>query len=50
MCWGRGYVQTRITADELRADFRVMPYVSRPDAPVQTGALFVVPDRDPTLY
>jgi alkaline phosphatase D len=46
----RGYVRTRITAEELRADFRVVPYVSRPDAPVRTGASFVVPDRDAALY
>jgi alkaline phosphatase D len=26
----RGYVRTRITPDEMRADFRVLPYVSRP--------------------
>lgn len=45
----RGYVRTRFTADELRADFRVMPYVSRPDAPVHTGASFVVGDREPEL-
>lgn len=45
----RGYVRTRITADELRADFRVVPYVSRPDAPVHTGASFVVDDKEPAL-
>jgi hypothetical protein len=46
----RGYVRTRIAADEMRADFRVLPYVSRPGAPVRTWASFVVPDRDPSLY
>jgi alkaline phosphatase D len=46
----RGYVRTRITHDELRADFRVVPFVSRPDAPVHTGASFVVPDGEPALY
>ena len=46
----RGYVRTRITADELRADFRVVPYVSRPDAPVHTGASFVVGDGEPALH
>jgi alkaline phosphatase D len=46
----RGYVRTRITAGELRADFQVMPFVSRPGAAVQTGASFVVPDREPTLH
>jgi alkaline phosphatase D len=46
----RGYIRTRITPDELRADFRVLPYVSRPGAPMRTGASFVVPDRDPALH
>ena len=46
----RGYVRTRITPDELRADFRVVPFVSRPGAAVQTGASFVVPDRAPALH
>jgi alkaline phosphatase D len=46
----RGYVRTRITAEEMRADFRVLPYVSRRGAPVHTGASFVVPDRDAGLY
>ncbi len=46
----RGYVRTRITADEIRADFRVLPYVSRPDAPVRTGASFVIGDREPALH
>jgi alkaline phosphatase D len=45
----RGYVRTRITAEEVRADFRVLPYVSRPGAPVSTGASFVIPDRVPQL-
>ena len=46
----RGYVRARFTADEMRADFRVLPYVSRPGAGVQTGASFVVPDRAPALH
>ncbi len=46
----RGYVRTRITPGELRADFQVLPFVSRPDAAVQTRASFVVPDREPTLH
>jgi alkaline phosphatase D len=47
---GRGYVRTRITRDELRADFRVLPYVSRPDAPVHARASFIVPDGEPALH
>jgi phosphodiesterase/alkaline phosphatase D-like protein len=46
----RGYVRTRITPDELRADFRVVPFVSQPGADVRTGASFVVPDRAPALH
>jgi alkaline phosphatase D len=45
----RGYVRTRITADELRADFRTLPFVTRPGAPAQTDATFVIPDRVPVL-
>ena len=45
----RGYVRTRIEPGELRADFRVLPYVSRPDAPVHTGASFVLTDRASVL-
>ena len=33
----RGYVRTRITRDSLTADFRCLPFVSRPGAPAATG-------------
>ena len=46
----RGYIRTRITPDELRVDFRVVPFVSRPGADVRTAASFVVPDRAPALH
>jgi alkaline phosphatase D len=46
----RGYVRAHFTADEMRADFRLVPYVSRPGAGVRTGASFVVPDRAPSLH
>lgn len=45
----RGYLRARITPEVLRADFRILPYVSRPGAPVSTGASFVVLDGDPAL-
>ena len=45
----RGYVRMRVTADEVRADFRVLPYVSRPGAAVQTDGTFVVADRAPVM-
>ena len=46
----RGYVMTRLTPRELTADFQVVPYVSRPGAPVHTRATFVVEDRVPGLH
>lgn len=45
----RGYVRTRITADELRADFRTLAFVTRPGAPARTDATFVIADRVPAL-
>jgi len=41
----RGDVRTRITPDEMRVDYRQVPFISRRGAPVETGASFVVPDR-----
>lgn len=45
----RGYVRTKITSNELRADFRVLPYVSRAGAPAETKASFTIADRVPGL-
>ena len=45
----RGYVRARVSADEIRADFRVLPYVSSPGAPAQTGATFTIADREASL-
>ncbi|WP_308282805.1 alkaline phosphatase D family protein [Pseudonocardia nigra] len=45
----RGYVRTRFTGGELRADFRVVDAVRTPGAPVSTKASFVVADREPGL-
>jgi len=38
-------VLTTITKDALTADFKVVPYVTAPDAPVHTRASFAVEDR-----
>jgi alkaline phosphatase D len=46
----RGYVRTRITPGELRADFQQVPFVSHPGAEVRTGTSFVVEDRAPALH
>ncbi len=43
----RGYVRCALTPERLRADYRVMPYVTRPDAPISTRASFVIEDGVP---
>lgn len=45
----RGYVRTRITAQQIRADFRAVPRVSSPGARAETKASFVIEDRRPGL-
>jgi len=41
----RGYLRCVVTPDQWRTDVRIVPYVSRPGAPVATAASFVV-ERD----
>ncbi len=43
----RGYVRFELKPKELRSDYRVVEYVSRPDAPIKTRASFVVEDGHP---
>ena len=45
----RGYVKCTVTQKEWRTDYRVLPYVTRPDAPVSTRASFVVESGKPGL-
>ncbi|HEY7489396.1 MAG TPA: alkaline phosphatase D family protein [Streptosporangiaceae bacterium] len=45
----RGYVLCRVTPDELRADFRTLPYITRKGAPATTAAGFTIPDRARSL-
>ncbi|MGI8332024.1 alkaline phosphatase D family protein [Actinomadura scrupuli] len=45
----RGYVRCTVTPDHLRADFRVVPYVSLPGAPVFTRASFQLDAGRPGL-
>lgn len=45
----RGYVRCQLTPSLWRADFRVLPYVATPGAPVATRASFVVQDGAPGL-
>jgi alkaline phosphatase D len=45
----RGYLRCALTQSDLRTDVRVVPFVSRPGAPVATAASFVVQDGAPVL-
>ena len=38
----RGYVRCEITPGQWTADYRAVPYITRPDAPVETVATFAV--------
>ena len=43
----RGYVRCAIAPASLVCDYRVLPFVTRPDAPVETRASFVVENGRP---
>jgi alkaline phosphatase D len=43
----RGYVRITATPATLHADYRVVPFVSRPGAPIETRASFVVENGKP---
>lgn len=43
----RGYVRCKLTSKEMRADFRVLPYVTKPGARIKTRASFVVKNEHP---
>ncbi len=45
----RGYVRTRFEAGRMTSEFRVVPFVQQPGAPVETRARFVTEDRRPGL-
>ena len=38
----RGYVRCEVTPGQWTADYRAVPYITRPDAPVETVATFAV--------
>ncbi len=44
----RGYVRCLLTRAAWRADFRVLPYVTRPGAPIDTRASFVITSGTPS--
>jgi alkaline phosphatase D len=46
----RGYVLTRFDGASARTDFRVVPYVDRPGAPISTRASFAIAARNPGLH
>jgi alkaline phosphatase D len=43
----RGYVSCEVTPDRMRADYQVVPYVTKPGAPKATRASFVVENGRP---
>ena len=43
----RGYVRCRLSPGRWEADFRVVPYVSRPGAPISTRATFAIEAGQP---
>ncbi|MDA1477565.1 alkaline phosphatase D family protein [Bacillus changyiensis] len=45
----RGYVRCTITPKQLQADFQVLPFITRPNAPVSTFASFVIEAGCPGL-
>ncbi|MET7294825.1 alkaline phosphatase D family protein [Streptomyces griseoloalbus] len=45
----RGYTTVELGRDAARADFRTVPYVTRPGAPVTTAASFVTAAGEPGL-
>ena len=45
----RGYVRCKLTQDTWQTDYQVIPYVTRPGAPVSTRASFIVEDGQPSL-
>jgi alkaline phosphatase D len=45
----RGYVTFDLDRDQVRADYRVMPYVTRRGAPIATQASFVSERAEPGL-
>ena len=43
----RGYVRCTVTPERWQSDYRVVPFVSKPGAPVQTRASFIVENGQP---
>ncbi|WP_347552844.1 alkaline phosphatase [Pseudalkalibacillus hwajinpoensis] len=45
----RGYVRCTVTPEKWTADYRVVPFVSQPGAPIETRATFEIRDQSPGL-
>lgn len=45
----RGYVRCEVTRQAMRADYRTVPYITRPGAPLNTRASFTVENGRPQL-
>ena len=45
----RGYVRCKLTQNTWQTDYQVIPYVTRPGAPISTRASFIVEDGKPSL-
>jgi alkaline phosphatase D len=45
----RGYVRCKLTQQKWQSDFMVVPYVSRPGAPIETRTSFIVEDGTSSL-
>jgi alkaline phosphatase D len=46
----RGYLRCDLTAAAWRTDIRVLPYVTRPGAPVETAASFMIENGHPGMH
>jgi alkaline phosphatase D len=46
----RGYVRCEVTRQAMRADYRTVPYITRPGAPLNTRASFTVETGRPQLH
>jgi alkaline phosphatase D len=45
----RGYVMNDVGADEWKASYRIVPFVTKPDAPLQTPAQFITRNGKPGI-
>jgi alkaline phosphatase D len=45
----RGYCTCTVTPDEWRTDYRVVPYITRANAPISTAASYVVSSGNPEM-